>query len=62
MGILFRFFCILVVAGPLSILAANGVGAGQKQIPSSRADVQKSFAPLVKKVAPSVVNIYARKI
>jgi len=61
-GILFRLFCILVVAGPLSVLAAKGVGAGEKQIPSSRADVQKSFAPLVKKVTPSVVNIYARKI
>jgi len=61
-GILFRLFCTFVLAGPLALLAAKGVGAGEKQIPSSRADIQKSFAPLVKKVAPSVVNIYARKI
>jgi len=61
-GIFFRLFCTLVLAGPLALLAAKGVGAGEKQIPSSRADIQKSFAPLVKKVAPSVVNIYARKI
>ena len=41
---------------------ASGVNAAEKQLPATRAEIQKSFAPLVKKVAPSVVNIYARKI
>jgi serine protease Do len=43
------------------------VGAGQKlvaqpQVPSSRAQVQLSFAPIVKQSAPAVVNIYTKKI
>jgi len=32
-----------------------------KQIPLSRADMQLSFAPLVKETAPAVVNVYAAR-
>lgn len=31
------------------------------KVPAARAEVQLSFAPLVKKVAPSVVNVYAAR-
>ena len=31
-------------------------------IPGSRAEITLSFAPLVKKAAPAVVNIYAKKV
>lgn len=31
------------------------------QVPSSRAEIQLTFAPLVKQVAPSVVNVYAAR-
>lgn len=34
----------------------------QEVIPQSKADIQLSFSPLVKKAAPSVVNIYTKKI
>jgi serine protease Do len=34
----------------------------QKQMPASNAEIKLSFAPLVKKTAPAVVNIYTRKI
>ncbi|WP_420406272.1 Do family serine endopeptidase [Nisaea sp.] len=45
----------------LSILAgAPAVAQSVKQVPSSREDIQYSFAPLVRKVGPAVVNIYAR--
>ena len=33
----------------------------QVRIPASRADIQLSFAPLVKEVSPSVVNVYAAR-
>ena len=33
----------------------------QVRVPLSRAEIQLSFAPLVKKVAPSVVNVYAAR-
>ena len=36
--------------------------AGTKEIPQSEAQIELSFAPLVKKVAPAVVNIYAARI
>lgn len=35
--------------------------AETSQVPSSRAEVQLSFAPLVKQVTPSVVNVYAAR-
>jgi len=36
--------------------------AAAQQVPSSRADIAMSFAPVVKETAPSVVNVYARRI
>ncbi len=33
-----------------------------KQIPSSPADIRLSFAPVVKKVAPAVINIYTKRV
>ncbi len=33
----------------------------QKQIPQSQAEIKLSFAPLVRKAAPAVVNIFTRK-
>jgi len=36
--------------------------AEDRTVPASRAEVQLSFAPLVKAAAPAVVNIYTRKV
>ena len=33
-----------------------------KAVPLSKADVQLSFAPVVKRAAPSVVNVYASHV
>lgn len=41
-------------------LCAEDVIAGR--MPQSRAEIAFSFAPIVKKVSPAVVNIYARKM
>jgi serine protease Do len=50
-------------------VAALGFGAGaalaqapQPPVPGSRAELQASFAPLVRKTAPAVVNIYTSKV
>ncbi|MBT7943431.1 MAG: Do family serine endopeptidase [Alphaproteobacteria bacterium] len=40
----------------------SGIAAEPKTLPKTRNEVQLSYAPLVKKTAPAVVNIYARKI
>ncbi len=47
----------LVLAG----LAMPAIAA-ERAVPQSRAEIQLSFAPLVKEDAPAVVNIYARRV
>ncbi len=57
-----RYFGIIAIA--LSgIVVLNGVDAGavDKVLPNNSAQVEYSYAPLVKKVAPAVVNIYTRR-
>jgi len=53
-----RWFSFLTV---LSISLANFSVQAQKKLPNSRAEIKLSFAPLVKKAAPAVVNIFTRK-
>ena len=45
---------------PLSVAMAQA--QPQTRVPESRAEMQASFAPLVRKTAPAVVNIYAIKM
>jgi Do/DeqQ family serine protease len=47
--------CLLALAGPAAAEAARAV-------PDSRAAIQLSFAPLVKRAAPAVVNVYAQRV
>ena len=42
-------------------LGAASAAAQEKLAPQSRQQIELSFAPVVKRVAPAVVNIYARK-
>src|SRR5271156_3097533 len=49
-----RFFAAALVA---AAFAGPAVAA---QVPQSSAQVQLTFAPIVKRVAPAVVNVYAR--
>ncbi len=57
----------LVTAG-LGILALTTVSvwnpalATRRTVPQSRQQIELSYAPLVKKVAPAVVNIYTRRV
>ncbi len=51
------------VLGPAQVLA-QGAGANdlRRQVPNTRGQVMLSFAPVVRKVAPAVINIYSRKV
>ncbi|NKC27594.1 hypothetical protein HED52_01440 [Ochrobactrum ciceri] len=42
-------------------VAQDAPAASQTQIPLNRADMQLSFAPLVKETTPAVVNVYAAR-
>ncbi|MDB2414929.1 Do family serine endopeptidase [Rickettsiales bacterium] len=54
-----RLFLALV---PLFIIINSQLAvAVEKQIPQSKEEMQLSFAPLVKKAAPAVVNVYTKK-
>jgi Do/DeqQ family serine protease len=43
-------------------LSSGDAAWAKKRVPVSKAQVQLSFAPLVKATAPAVVNIYTRKV
>jgi Do/DeqQ family serine protease len=54
---MFRFVAVL-----LAVLAFVNVAHAETAVPKSRAEVQLSFAPVVKRTAPAVVNVYAKRI
>jgi serine protease Do len=52
-----------VPAAVLALAALCGAARAQEQVvPQSQAQIQLTFAPLVKQVAPAVVNIYTRRV
>ena len=52
----------LFIAAIFFVAASTSlVSAQSSQVPSSQTEIQLSFAPLVKQVAPSVVNVYAAR-
>ena len=50
-----------ILAVSFSVAVAADGFAQDRRIPETREQMQLSFAPLVKKAAPAVVNIYTRK-
>lgn len=52
---------MIVIAVALAACLAGGVAA-QTQTPTSREQIALSFAPVVKRAAPAVANIYSRKV
>ncbi len=53
---------LAAVMAALATAPVLGQTPAQNQVPSSRQQIRLSFAPLVKKVAPAVVNIHTRKV
>lgn len=54
------FCAVLGATGLVAVLGASVV-ASEKSVPTSKAEIALSFAPVVKKVAPAVVNVYASR-
>ncbi len=48
-------FCLLLIFGSVPVYA-------QKVVPGSSTQVQLSFAPIVKKAAPAVVNVFSKRV
>src|SRR5882724_3962237 len=53
---------VWVVAAAFMAALAGGTQAQDRAVPQSPAQVQLSFAPVVGKVAPAVVNVYSRRV
>jgi serine protease Do len=52
---------VLVAVAALILAAAPPALAQTRAVPKSKAEVEWSFAPLVKRAAPAVVNVYTRR-
>jgi Do/DeqQ family serine protease len=58
-----RAIPVLALFAALTALWASGPAAAQAvSVPQSAAEIKLSFAPIVKKVAPAVVNVYGAKV
>jgi Do/DeqQ family serine protease len=52
-----------VAASILAVALVAGIGAAQeRRVPGSPAEMMASFSPVVQRVAPMVVNVYAAKV
>ena len=49
-------------AAPATVGHAESAKAAQSQVPKTRTQIKLSFSPIVKRVAPAVVNIYTKRI
>src|ERR1700749_558654 len=54
---LLRVLAILLLTGPLALPAT-----AQTHAPTAREAMRLTFAPIVKRVAPAVVNVYSRRV
>ena len=52
-------YCLALV---LTMYAVSPASATDKRLPNSQREIQLSFAPLVKRAAPAVVNIYTKRV
>src|SRR5580693_10691606 len=57
-----HFSALPAVVTVLVAALLQPAGAQDRQVPSSAAQLQLSFAPIVKRVAPAVVNVYAQHV
>jgi Do/DeqQ family serine protease len=46
----------------LAVFCAGSAGAQDRRVPSSAAELRLSYAPIVQRVQPAVVNVYAAKV
>lgn len=58
----FRLYCAAVFVLVFSFLGLSAVNAQEKAVPNSKQQVQLSYAPVVRQVSPSVVNVYGTRV
>jgi Do/DeqQ family serine protease len=49
-------------AAPVGEMEADAIGSSSRLVPHSMAEVKLSFAPVVERAAPAVVNVYSRRV
>ncbi|MFW6412648.1 MAG: DegQ family serine endoprotease [Oceanicaulis sp.] len=64
---MFRFAAVAASVAALAAAPACAREAGQeaepeRRVPDTRAEMQLSFAPVVREAAPAVVNVYSRRV
>jgi Do/DeqQ family serine protease len=59
---LIRFLAVLLLSGLLPTLGTSPVLAQDRRVPTSQAELRLSYAPIVQRVQPAVVNVYAAKV
>ena len=52
----------LILAASIAFAVAGSASAQDRRVPASPTELRMSYAPVVQKAAPSVVNVYAAKI
>jgi Do/DeqQ family serine protease len=57
-----RLAVLIFAAFGLPLTVMSGALAQQRQVPASAGQLELSFAPIVKRVAPAVVNVYAARV
>lgn len=57
-----KSIAVSLVTVAVSLTGAATVAFSAEAVPQDRSQITLTFAPVIKKVAPAVVNIYARKI
>jgi Do/DeqQ family serine protease len=57
-----RFSGLPAIAALLVAVLSQPASAQQRQVPTSAAQLQLSYAPVVQRVAPAVVNVYAQHV
>jgi Do/DeqQ family serine protease len=55
-------WAIMGMAAALFVTAMPAMAESVKRPPNSKSEINRSFAPVVKRVAPAVVNIYTKRI
>jgi Do/DeqQ family serine protease len=59
---LVRSLALLLISAAIATPALNPASAQDRRVPTSPADLKLSYAPIVQRVQPAVVNVYAAKV
>jgi Do/DeqQ family serine protease len=57
-----RLPVLAIIAAALSVFLLRCANAQERQVPASAGQLQLSYAPIVQRVAPAVVNVYAARV